>query len=355
MRLVYLAKAFGAQFRHSVIAMDGCVDCKSEFPETVTLDFPEVNFTKGRMIANVLAFRAALRRLQPDLLFTYNWGSIEWALAACLVPGQRHLHIEDGFGLGEETGPLWRRSAFRRLALRRAEAVIVPSLVLRNIAATAWKLPSSRIAYIPNGVDCQLYEQEPQQDLLPPAFLAEGAQVIGTVATLRPEKNIGRMLSAFQAILAGHPNAKLAIVGDGSERPRLEAQAAALNLGDRVVFTGQVTGPERIVGLFDVFALSSDTEQMPISILEAMAAGLPIAATNVGDVGAMVAEPNVPFLVSKGDDAGFATALATLLDNPEQRAEIGRHNRDKVQAEYALSQMLRRHLELWRGEAGGSG
>ena len=215
--------------------------------------------------------------------------------------------------------------------------------------SNAWKISPHRIAYIPNGIDCQLYQRKPDSDLLPASFRDEAAQVIGTIATLRPEKNIFRLLSAFRLVLDSHPEAKLAIVGDGSERSGLESRATALGLGDRVAFTGNITGPERIIGLFDIFALSSNTEQMPISVLEAMAAGLPIAATNVGDVAQMVAAPNRPFVVSKGDGGALAPALITLLDNPRRRCDIGQQNREKVQADYALSDMLRRHLELWRG------
>ena len=348
-RLAMLANAAGRQFDHSILAMDGCYDCLKQFDPALNPTIPDISFTKGRTVANVRAFRRGLQRLRPDLLISYNWGAIEWALAAGLTPGQRHVHIEDGFGPGEETGPLWRRSAFRRLALHRSERVIVPSLVLRKIAATAWKISPHRIAYIPNGIDCQLYQRKPDSDLLPASFRDEAAQVIGTIATLRPEKNIFRLLSAFRLVLDSHPEAKLAIVGDGSERSGLESRATALGLGDRVAFTGNITGPERIIGLFDIFALSSNTEQMPISVLEAMAAGLPIAATNVGDVAQMVAAPNRPFVVSKGDGGALAPALITLLDNPRRRCDIGQQNREKVQADYALSDMLRRHLELWRG------
>ena len=92
--------------------------------------------------------------------------------------------------------------------------------------------------------------------------------VIGTVAPLRPEKNIGRLLRTF-ATLDTSITARLVVAGDGIERRRLEGLAEELGITDRVVFTGQIT-PETVLATFDIFALSSDTEQMPNALLEAL-------------------------------------------------------------------------------------
>ena len=132
--------------------------------------------------------------------------------------------------------------------------------------------------------------------------------VIGTVAALRAEKNIARLIRALARLPAAAP-ARLVIVGDGPERAALEALAVAEGVGGRVEFAGHCADPAPLYAGFDIFALSSDTEQMPLSVLEAMASGLPVAATDVGDVAAMLDAANRPYVVAR-EDGALADALA---------------------------------------------
>jgi glycosyltransferase involved in cell wall biosynthesis len=118
---------------------------------------------------------------------------------------------------------------------------------------------------------------------------------------------------------------------------------------ERVRFAGHIDDPAPIYAGFDVFALSSDTEQMPLSVIEAMAAGLPIATTDVGDVRAMLAAENVPF-VGRLDDVELARSLTTLLGDPALRTRIGAANQAKARAEFDQAAMFRDYGALWRGD-----
>jgi glycosyltransferase involved in cell wall biosynthesis len=138
----------------------------------------------------------------------------------------------------------------------------------------------------------------------------------------------------------------LVIVGDGAERRALEFQAQAMGLSDTVIFTGAIEEPARLLGVFDVFAISSDTEQMPISVLEAMAAGLPIAGVDVGDIKEMVAIENRHFIVDRGSHP-LAVAISHLLADSESRARIGSANRQRVCKDYTLDRMVRAYTELY--------
>src|SRR5205085_12237010 len=116
-------------------------------------------------------------------------------------------------------------------------------------------------------------------------------------------------------------------------RASLEGLAAELGIADSVIFTGQVA-PEAVLGTFDIFALSSDTEQMPNALLEAMAASRAIAAVNVGDVKKIVCEDNREFIVDRDDASAFAGALTQLLRDPERRRALGCTNRRRVVKEF---------------------
>jgi glycosyltransferase involved in cell wall biosynthesis len=335
-RFASVAEHLGDSWRHLVIAMDGNTACRNRLSSALDVSFPDVLHRKGATLANARAFRDFLLSQHPDVLVTSNWGSIEWAMAN-FFPVVRHIHIEDGFGPEERARQIPRRVWTRRLLLRRAE-VVVPSLTLRAIAAGIWRVPHVR--YLPNGIDLARFSPTPRP--------VASAPVIGTVAALRPEKNLSRLLRAFR-LIAGEFPAQLVIVGDGPMRTELQAMAAEFGLADRVRFAGHSETAEEFYRGFDVFALSSDTEQMPLSVLEAMGSGLPVAGTDVGDVRAMLAAENANFVVPP-DDAALADAMRRLLANPSRARAIGAANRAKAERDYDQEAMFTAYAALLAGE-----
>jgi glycosyltransferase involved in cell wall biosynthesis len=363
-RFAALANRYGTRYRHLIVAMDGNVACRERLSPSLDVSFPAVPIRKGATLANMRAFRPLLRAWRPDVLVTNNWGSIEWA-AANLPAVVRHVHIEDGFGPEERDRQIRRRVLIRRLALRRS-TVALPSQTLVRIATETWRLDPRRIHYIPNGIDLARFSG-PRDPAVAAAWPGAGP-VIATVAALRAEKNLPRLLRAFAAatqassvlpglagtgpmrpVAAGRRPARLVIVGDGAERAGLQALAASLGIASRVSFLGHVPEPAPLYAGFDVFGLSSDTEQMPIAVIEAMAAGLPVAATDVGDVRAMLAEANAPW-VGPRDDAALAASLAALLDDAALRARIGAANRARALAAFDQERMFAAYAALFDGE-----
>lgn len=347
-RFATLARQLGDRCRHRVLAMDGCYDCMALIAGDTPVETLQPPPKQG-LAGNLIWFRRLFARERPDLVMTYNWGAIEGALATLLPPSYRHIHLADGFGPEEVDHQIPRRVMFRRLALSRSQAVIVPSHVLQRIARDTWRVPDSRLALIPNGIDCDAFLAPPDPALVPGLARTDETLVVGTVATLRPEKNIGRLLRAFARARQQRPGLKLLVVGDGPERPALQAQAAALSLDVDIHFAGHVAAPQRILGLMDIFALSSDTEQMPISIIEAMAAALPIASLDVGDVANMVSPQNRPLVVAPRDEAPLADAILKLAQDPDLRHALGQANRDHVSAHYRVEQMVQAHAALMLG------
>src|SRR5690348_1630076 len=177
-RFAAQANRFGDQFHHLIVAMDGQYDCQSRIDSAIEIEFPQIRIQKGHTLANILTFRRALRDLRPDLPVTYNWGSIEWALANW-PHSTRHVHVEDGFGPEEAPKQFRRRIWIRRLALARS-TLIVPSLNLRRIATRVWKLDPQRVRYIANGIDCDRFAAPHEANLL--ANWPGTGPVIGTVA-----------------------------------------------------------------------------------------------------------------------------------------------------------------------------
>ncbi len=351
MRFATLANALGPELEHVVVSLDGVGGAENLVRPGMRLRRRPARARKGRGLSlrNLAAFRRALREERPDLLLTYNWGAIEWALADRFRPICPHLHVVDGFGPEEAVRQLPRRVWMRRLALSGATTVVVPSHALRRLVIETWKLDPMRVRHIPNGVDAAALAREARQ----PWGLRRRAdeRLFGTLGGLRPEKNLGRLLR-IAAMLPRDHAWRLVIAGAGGQRADLEAQAHALGLSERVVFTGFVDRPGSVLGELDVYVLTSDTEQMPISVLEAMAVGLPVLATDVGDLRLMLpAESRNTCVFARDQEKAFADRLAALLASPDERRRLGALNRAKA-AEFGLEAMVVSYDRLFRELAG---
>ncbi len=350
-RFIKLASGLGRKYRHTLVAADGNTACLSRLDPAVDATALALDIRKSRWPSprNLMTLRRLLGDRRPDLLVSYNWGAIEAPLANRLWPGCPTLHFEDGFGPDETATTQFRRRIwFRRLALGGTTRIVVPSRLLERIITQVWRIDPARVLYVPNGVDCARFAAEPDPALIPGYAGWRPALVIGSVGRLAAVKNFRKLIRAVAALARTLP-VGLVLVGDGPERPALEAEARALGIADRVLLTGRIDRPEAVLGLFDVYALSSDTEQMPLSLLEAMAAGLPVAATDVGDVKDMVAAENRPLVVDPADPAGFVAGLARLLTDADMRRRLGEANRRHVRSEFDESAMITAYDALFAG------
>lgn len=346
-RAARLMNAFGPAVEHVILTATGATGARAALDRALRVDFPED--------APPLAGRPGLGRLFRlsrymkgfDLVLTYNWGAFDAVMARHLFGGPPLVHHEDGFNEDEADSLKPRRNLYRRLGLSAAHRLVVPSERLEGVARTAWGQKAERIARIPNGIAIARYAQPPAQEI-PGLVKAPGEIVIGTVAGLRAVKNLPRLVRAFAAMQSR--KARLVIVGAGPESERIAAEAGARGVADRVHLPGFLAEPAHWIGRFDIFALSSDSEQFPISLVEAMAAGLPAVATDVGDVPHMVSADNRPLIVARVDEAALAAALDSLAERPDLRRAIGRANREKAVAEYDESRMVARYARLY-GEA----
>jgi glycosyltransferase involved in cell wall biosynthesis len=264
-----------------------------------------------------------------DLILSFNWGAMDGVMAHRLLRRVKRLppliHHEDGFNQDEALARKSKHNAYRRIALAGAHALVVPSNELAHIAQEEWGQKPERVHQIPNGIDVSAYAGGRPSSAIP-GLEPDGRLVVGALAGLRPVKNLRRLVRAVAPL---KDRVRLVIVGEGEERDEIRAEAAALGMHD-VLMPGFLPHPDDYVGAFDMFALSSDSEQFPVALVEAMAAGLPVVATDVGDISAMVAPVNRPFIVEPDDLAGFQSALAELASDAALRGEVGEANRKRA-------------------------
>jgi len=348
-RTVRLMNALGKAFDHAIVSGDPARrGAASLIKPGVPVTWPVFPSLSGKPLPGRL-MKLAQAMAGYDLICTYNWGAIDAVMAHTLFADVYKLpplvHHEDGFNEDEAARLKTRRNWYRRIALGRVAALVVPSKQLERIALDVWQQPRSRVRLIPNGIEVNAFARRPKKDALPTLIKREGERWVGTLAGLRKVKDLPALVRTFAPL----PDAwQLVIVGDGPEGDAIRAEAERLGVADRVHLPGFAPDPARVVGLFDVFALSSRSEQAPISLVEAMAAGCPVVAPRVGDVAAMVASENGPWLAAAGDEAGLAAALAEMAADPALRQRVGEANRLKARAEFDEARMVERYGALYR-------
>ena len=346
-RAVRLMNLMGACARHTILsAMPEALGAREAIAPGISVDFPDN--------APALHGKPSLGRYRDlaryfcgfDLVLSYNWGAMDGVMARRVnVPRLWHsmpelIHHEDGFNEDESVRRNWKRNLFRRIALRTAAAVVVPSTLLQRIADSEWRA-GDRTCLIRNGIDVAAYSGGPDVPI-PGLERREGEVVIGTVAGLRKVKDLPRLVRAVASL---PPHVRLVIVGEGPERAAIAAEAAACGLSGRLVMPGFMAEPARWIGHFDLLALSSLSEQAPIAAIEAMAAGLPVVSPAVGDVAAMVSDANRPFVAS--DEAAFRGALAALAGDSALRARVGAENRRVAGERFDESTMVAAYEKLY--------
>ncbi|MBX7501774.1 glycosyltransferase family 4 protein [Qipengyuania sp. YG27] len=350
LRTVQLINAFGRKARHTIVSaepenlgaaqrIDKGIDVRLQ---------PEFPSLKGWPMPGRLQ-RLAKAMKGYDLVCTYNWGAMDAVMAHTLFKDLHNLppliHHEDGFDESELTRLKPSRTWYRRIALGKAAGLVVPSERLEEIALVDWQQPLGRVKRIPNGIDTKAFAMRPKKDALR-LIKHPGEFWVGTLAGLRTIKNLPRLVRVFADL---PENWQLVILGEGDAgaREAILAEADRLQINHRVHLPGAVSDPARVIGLFDIFALSSDSEQFPLSVVEAMAAGLPVVAPAVGDIAHMVSAPNAEFIAPPGNEEELAMALVQLAVSKDLRKEVGEANRAKAVAEFDEAKMVATYRRLY--------
>ncbi len=349
-RAVRLMNHFGDQAAHTIMsAVPDALGARQAIDTRVKVNFPGAAAPSLAGMPGMGRYRQLARYMQKfDLVLSYNWGSMDGVMAHTLLSRSMNLppliHHEDGFNHDEIQRLKKRRNWFRTIALQRSNALVVPSKTLENIARSAWHQPLDKICRFPNGIDIAHFNRRPQRGSFP-GFQKRGDEiVVGTIAGLRTVKNLPRLV---RAVAAAGPNVRLAIAGEGPEREAIMKEAQRLGIADRVMMPGFLRDPARYIRLFDIFALSSDSEQYPISLVEAMASELPVVSTDVGDVRNIVAPENLPYIVPRTDEAALAGAIQKLAADAVLRKTLGDANRYLATSHYDEAMMFARYRQLY--------
>jgi glycosyltransferase involved in cell wall biosynthesis len=325
-----------------------CLEQRGALADRVPAEVPAWGCAEGRRrVWQRPELRAArlIHEFQPHVVHARNCGAwvdagLAWVLAQ--QPGRLMFSIH-GFDVMQRVSRKWAL-IYRQLA-RLTHAMAAVSSETAHEFARETGIPVSRFTVLSSGVDTQRFH--PALDW-PRPVPAEQRLVFGYVARLGTVKGHDILIRAFaRAVHEFGVNAELRLVGDGPLRPGLEALAQERGVTDRVHFLGTRDDVPDQLRSFDVFVLASEREGRPTSIMEAMACGLPVVATDVGSVRGLVAEGVTGLVVAPSDVDGLARGLCQIATDPALRQRFARAARAEAESRLSLDSMLRAYLQFY--------
>lgn len=287
----------------------------ADFAQEHNIETVYLNKKKGLDLAFFKQVGKAVKEFQPDVIHTH----INTMLYLLPFYRKRQIKLHTVHTLAEKEHyglqKLVNYIAFHWLG-------VIPVGISDTVADTISKVHHLKRETVPvvyNGVDCQRYDI--------PKVVTDTFNLV-TVGTIYAVKNYGFLVDCFAKLHEQHPETRLTIVGNGTLRGELQQQIADLNLSDAVTITGTVGNVEDYLASADVYVASSIFEGLPLSILEAMAAGLPVVSTNVGGVPDVVKDGENGILVPSGDKDAYTAALMKLTEEAELRTQYAAHSKE---------------------------
>jgi len=345
--LVDLLRAYDAAlFRHAVVTQRAAGSLASALPDHV----PCVAMgARGRSWATGLRLGLIARALRPAVLHARNTGCWNDALVAkMLTPGARLVLGFHGLESASCLGCGQRRSA--KWGMHWGARFTSVSEAGHRQLQTEAHIPAERIDVLENGVRLERFLDvgvEARRRVRELLSLPDSAFVVGTVGSLTAVKNQTLLISAVAQLTKARVDVRLLIVGDGPLRERLAQQALEVGIAERVCFTGWREDVPTLLSAMDAYVCSSASEGMSNAVLEAMAAGLPIVTTDVGDNAVMIQNHRDGLIIEPHSATALAQALRTLVFAPDLRRRLGAAALARARI-YNFEQVVRRYERYYR-------
>lgn len=297
-----------------------------------------------------LPFRIAkvIKQGDFDIVHTHNEsGLVYGATAAVIARASRLFHTEHG----KEPEYLNKKAlqSVERLLLRRTNRVVTVSEDLRRRMVNSSGLNDERIVTIRNGIDVEeFFHPEYRNEIRESLGIRTGSFLIGNIARLVSLKNHRFLLDVFSILLKECRQVRLVLVGDGPLREDLEDYAKKMGVWDSVLFLGERKDVPNLLAAFDLFVLPSLTEGLSITLLEAMASGTPVVASDVGGNPEIVEKGETGLLLPLGNTGEWIRCIKCLIEDPDKRKKFSERARVRVNKEFSLFAMVERYEEIYK-------
>lgn len=311
---------------------------------------PIVSVARRTGFDEALPLRIArvLRELGVDVVHTHNPAALTYCVPGARWAGARRvIHTKHGANPPRSLADL----AMRRALIRTCDAYVAVSEPTAEVARKLDRAPAKLLRVIPNGIDTDFYAHDADKrfEIRKQLGISEGALVLGTVGRLVPEKNQLLLVEAAKPLLG--QGVHLVIAGEGPERRAIES-AISDSMRAFVHLTGARDDIPALLSAFDVFVLSSSTEGLPLAVPEAMAASLPVVATNVGGLPTVVRDQKTGLLVPPRDKNALFIAMQSLLSDEARRREFGKEAVIEARHKFGLDRVVGAYEALYFDDVG---
>jgi L-malate glycosyltransferase len=281
-----------------------------------------------------------IKRLTPDIVHAHDPHAVAMAGLALSMSTQP---VKPPLVASRRVDFHLRQSAMSRWKYRQVERFICASEAIRRMLV-ADGVPEAKTVTVHEGIDVGRVEAAPPAKLHEELFLPHGAPIVGNVAALVPHKGQRHLVEAAALVIPQVPDARFVIAGDGELRPSLERLIKGRRLEKHVLLAGFRPDVLSLHKAFDIFVMSSVTEGLGTSLLDAMAAGKPIVATSTGGIPEVVADGLNGYLVPPRDHEAMASAIVRLLRDAELRRRLGAAGLTRVREQFSAERMVERTL-----------
>jgi len=242
----------------------------------------------------------------------------------------------------------WLAFRYYLWLMRFCRKVITVSPELRQLVVDG-RVPGDKVHFIPTAVDLETYtpNETVRREVRAEFGIPDDVTVIGTAGRVQLQKNLVLFVQVARQLLDAGEKVRFMIVGDGTDRPIIEQAVKELGVARDVLITGWRQDVPRVMQAFDIFALTSTSEGMPIVVLEAMALKKPVVGTDVGAMRQCMTPGETGILVPSGDREGLVRELSGLLHDRERSRGMGEAGRARVERDFTADAMVRRHLEVY--------
>jgi sugar transferase (PEP-CTERM/EpsH1 system associated) len=344
--VVNLVNRDNGRVRHVIVCMTGAGSMRERIDPGV--EVVSVGKRPGNDVRAFARLVSVFRRLDPGIVHSRNWPTVDAIAAARIAGVSRVVHSEHGREFSDPDGRNVRRNLARRLLAPLVSHFVTVSHDLRAWLLKDVGIPAHKVTTIHNGVDLDRFGAVERRAARDELGLPLEALVIGTIGRLDPVKDQAALVRALSGLRRCHPEACLVIAGDGPCRDALTRLSLELGVEDRVWLLGQRSDVPVVLAAMDVFALPSIAEGMSNTALEAMATGLPVVATRVGGSPELVADGLTGRLVPRGDERALREALAAYLEDSHLRDVHGKAARQRAAEQFGLDRMCKAYMDLYR-------
>lgn len=335
-----LIGATANNFRHIVI----CLDCKGDLYSSLSIaDISYLALQPGIQFRAIFRIAEIVKSENVSLIHTHNWKPQFYGTLAGFMSKVPVVHTKHGRH-DEDLRSRIRNNMFSRLC----DNVVAVSKDAALQCIEVEKVPAKKVLTILNGINTFTFSPGGNSASEKTALgIDPGVLVLGIVARLAPVKDHATLLAACQIVRVSGYNFKLLVVGDGPLNHSLKAIAESLGILDCIIFTGTRQDIPELMRAMDVFILSSISEGISLTLLEAMACELPVIATAVGGNSEVVIEGETGFLVPAQNPEAMSVKIIQMINNLEQRHQLGKKGRQRAENDFSLSRAAKQYTDLY--------